>query len=572
MDRMISDPQLLDDSKKINEILFATLSDSPSTDGSKFHAYSALNEFASWATAEQLGQSFGDVIERIYVQNVDSEEWLTLSGLTLEGLADELKHPYTAIDEWISGLSNRETLIFMGRLNGEVHPKTLNELGIMLNLTRERVRQLESKIRADLRALSTTSRPIRWRSDTLKREIGVASPLRRVEHLLVAPAGCPDFRSILLDVAGPYKVEGDWIVLVSSVQSDPTQSLIETADMYGVIDIGDCDERLALWGLDPTLNESWLTRSDEVLEFNGGLFRKPNSAPDRAAMALIDLGQPADVDTIIDHIGWDGHRGTMANGLGNDSRFIRVNQHEWGLVEWGMQPHQTIADSIRNLLVDNAEPMRTTVVVDRLHARFGFVKTSISSYFTAPVFVVEDSYIRLRSTEDPYEFPASAIRRNKGVFKLADRRVTLLIQIDNDMLRGSGRAFVQAAAEILKLRVGETLEFSQRDGPGAKVYFNEMSNSGPSLSSLQALVRNLAGRNGDYLVLVFDRNSMTVDPSLVKQSEIAQSWDAVGRLTGILQIGDLQALAASLQCDEEEVEGILLSRGDEVIVRALPTP
>ena len=552
--------------------MFASIADSPGVESSRFQAVSVLQEFASWATAERLGRTFGEVIQRIYVRNVNSQEWSALARLALDGLADETKHPYVVMDEWVNGLSNRDMMIFMGRLSGEPHRKTLAELGEILGLTRERVRQLESEIKVDLRALAKRSRAIQWRSDTLRREIGVASPLQQVEHLLEPPTDCPDFRLILLEIAGPFKVDGHWVVLESSAKSDPTRSLIASADQYGVIDNDVCTERLTHWGLDQSLHKSWLTRHDQVHEINGRLFRNPKSAPDRAAMALIDLGKPADVDTIIKHVRWDGHRATMSNGLGADPRFIRVGQREWSLIEWGMQPYKTIADSIRSLLLENAEPLQTDEVIKRLRAQFGFKETSIASYFSAPAFVVEDGYIRLRATHDgPYEYPANAIRRNRGVFKLADRRVALLMQVDNDMLRGSGRALMQAAAEILDLQVGETLEFSQRNGSGAKVYFNELSNSGPSLSSLQALVGNQTGRIGDYLVLVFDRNCMTVDPSLVKPSEITPSWNIMGRLTGISPVCSLQALANSLQCDEGEVYGILQSRGDEVVLRALPT-
>lgn len=580
---------------KINKIMFASIANTAGIESSHSQTYSTLLTLASWAKAEQLGQTFSEVIQRIHDQNINSEEWLAFARLTLDGLADETKHPYVVIDEWVNGLSNRDSIIFMSRLKVKPAQKTLAELGLILSLTRERVRQVESKLKSDLKALAKGVDSIRWRCDSLRREIGVASPLHQVEHLLAPPSdylafslqaedeafqlplACstdrPDFRQILLEMAGPFKLVDNWVVLQSKIKSDPTKSLIASADQFGTIDINICTERLNHWGLDQSLHKSWLTRNEQIHEFNGKLFRKPKSAPDRAVMALIELGQPADVDTIINHAGWNGNRGTMANGLGNDPRLIRVSRDKWGLCDWDMQPYQTIAEAIKNMLEEYGEAIPTTVVINNLHTRFGFLESSISTYFTAPAFVVEDGNIRLRgSDDDPFEYSASALRRNKGVFKLADRRVALLLQVDNDMLRGSGRTLMKAAAEILELRVGESLEFSQRNGPGAKAYFYELSSSGPSLSSLQALVRNLTGKIGDYLVLVLDRNTMTVNPSLVKPSEIVQSWDSVGQLTGISGIGDLQALAASLQCDEDEVYGILQSRGDKAVVRALPTP
>jgi RNA polymerase primary sigma factor len=63
----------------------------------------------------------------------------------------------TKIDEMLKGLSPREEKILRLRFGFEDEPKTLEEIGRNLGLSRERIRQIEKRAKAKLLSLSTDS-------------------------------------------------------------------------------------------------------------------------------------------------------------------------------------------------------------------------------------------------------------------------------------------------------------------------------------------------------------------------------------------------------------------------------
>ena len=142
-------------------------------------------------------------------------EWRELAELRLRDMSERTSHPYVLLENWVGELPQRERLIFTARLATPEGRPTLQELGGKLGITRERVRQLEKQLYAELRThLGTRAgRPIRWRIDTIRRLFGIAVPVSRAEPLLAVPTGYPDFSSLFLILAGPYVASDAWLIL-----------------------------------------------------------------------------------------------------------------------------------------------------------------------------------------------------------------------------------------------------------------------------------------------------------------------------------------------------------------------
>ncbi len=158
--------------------------------------------------------------------------------------------------------------------------------------------------------------------------------------------------------------------------------------------------KLDEWGLDRPRHEDWLLKDDKLREINGHLVHWDVSVGDKLDFALFDIGKPATVDELIEHIGWDGSkRDTAAARLSDDNRFARVNQKQWRLASW--ENPSSIASSIRELLEAEGTPLRVEDVAGRLSKEFGVKEASVWSYCNAPMFVTNDGCVRLRGVDEP---------------------------------------------------------------------------------------------------------------------------------------------------------------------------
>ena len=211
----------------------------------------SLYGFARWAMAETDAQTFGGAVAELSGVPRESEAWDALASVRLSNLAARAPHPYEVLDAWLEGIEPRKRVIFLTRVSvSDTNVPTLEELGARFGVTRERVRQIEVRLRRSFDQFLDTDEalPIRWRASTLRRMLGVAAPESTVEHLLISPAGCNDHRGILLELAGPYDRDDVWVKLRSARAKDPTSSILAQVDEAGRINRDLAYSQLADWG------------------------------------------------------------------------------------------------------------------------------------------------------------------------------------------------------------------------------------------------------------------------------------------------------------------------------------
>lgn len=148
--------------------------------------------------------------------------------------------------------------------------------------------------------------------------------------------------------------------------------------------------------------------------------------------------------------------------------------------------------------------------------------------------------------------------------------MALMRRVDADMLRGSGRTLPHAAGDILKVEVNREIALMSAEGDRVVLTYPETSIVGPSIGSVRALVERLSAKVGDFITLVMDRSDMSVVARLTQIDKSDPSWGLVSRLTGIDAHSGMDGLAQALHCDRSEVRSVLRSRGDEVVLDALP--
>ncbi len=293
---------------------------------------------AGWAQSETDAESVGEAILAAMARDRSVQEWNAIAGIRVASLSPSLPHPYAILDSWSEGLDDRETVILRHRIRGD-EPLTLAELARKFGVSPERTRQLEARVWRKLRRFvaGEDARPILWRASTLRHVLGAAAPCGLAENLLEAPPGNNDYRTILLGIAGPYLVDGQWLVHQRCQADDPTRSILLGADGFGRIDLEAARLELSAWGLSASLHRDWLIRHPEIREFDGEFVRWGRSVRDRLAFALADLDRPATIDELMAHIQEGSSRDYALSALASDPRVTKADQDRYALRSWGTQ-------------------------------------------------------------------------------------------------------------------------------------------------------------------------------------------------------------------------------------------
>ncbi|MCY3994474.1 MAG: hypothetical protein OXF50_24845 [Caldilineaceae bacterium] len=553
-----------------------TVPDSYGTESERVCSISALGdlfrEFAAWALSETDVLTFGEAISLVMSETNATETWQALAEFELKQASHQPSQPYTIFESWASHLPDRERYIFDRRIACFEVSHTLQDLGTHLGITRERVRQLEKRVRRKLSILMRREEagPIRWRAETIRHNIGVASPLANVEHLLSSLVRQEDYRGIVLGIAGPYDFVNEWLILKSAIGSEPSKRIRETADEVGFIDSLMARQVLGSWGLDSSLHEEWLLRDGKVRKLNGCLIRWDGSIGDKLISALALIGRPTTIEALLEYVQEDRTRTSALNALSNDPRAVRVSRTKWGLVSWDLPEFSGIAAAIRQLLERQGRPMPIDEIVTCLRRELRLRDNSIRAYCQAPMFIVEDGAVRLRRRNEPYEYERVSLRNAIGVFVLGPRRLSLLIGVDSELLRGSGRPLTHAAGSHLKVAINQVLTFKDIGGESVAVTFPEASLVGPLIGSLRALAEAAGAKVGDQLTVTLDKSDMSISAVATDLFQHEPGWGLVARLTGIEADEGMEGLVAALQCEKGEVRAFLSNRGDDVLKEALP--
>ena len=542
--------------------------------GSDQATISPLINFAKWAMAETGATNLGEAIASVIHKSPEPDAWSDLAAIPLTDLASPFPHPYEALRSWAEQLEPRESTVFTTRIATLRRSRTLEEIAHEFGVTRERIRQVEVRVRRRLQRFleSDSALQIVWRANSVRAKLGVAAPETVADELLATSEGNEDYRAIILDLAGPYRRDDDgWLIDRSAQDKDPTPSIVANVDEVGRVDKQLAHLELSEWGLEDSLHKAWLLRCPGICEFNGQLVKWGSSIPDRLAFALADLDRPATVDELMGHVADESSHRYAANALGGDPRLIRVSPTEWALASWGFPEYTGTAHSIRLLLEEEPGSCTIDQLVLKMDQTFGVSENTTRTYCNAPMFVAEGEWIRLRThLDEPYHCDAASIRKTPGVFDLGHGRLGRMIEVDENTLRGSGMMLTEAAGAILRVQVNDNLAFSDEHGTKVGVTFPETSIIGPSLGSIRSVATELEAKIGDYITLVLDRSDMSLKAELSGPADCGRNWETVGRMTGIGIPMDSSSLARALHCSDSEVRSLLRQRGDEQILEYLP--
>jgi hypothetical protein len=448
-----------------------------------------------------------------------------------------------------------------------VSAPTLHELGERFDLSRERVRQIESSALKQVAGLSAANETIARLRDQVRARLGgvfTAIDLGGVIGVDVDPANVSIEVKLILFLAGPYRRQGDTFVkvgfddellrLVSPVASGPVPLADVRASMtrLGILHDQQLRVLVGLTGI--------RILGDQVVSWSG-------SISDKAAAVLSAHQRLMTADEIHTVLG-EGSLTALKNRLGSDKRFMRRGPRTWGLSEWGGEKYQSIAVEMRDELAGLPRGMPIERLKRQLGAKFDIGAASVEIMtVTHPMFVREGSWVRLRGIDEPYQ-PDTALEETRTCVVI-DGRWSWRHLVTQDTLRGSGHAIPEPFAAHLGIFPATRRDFAS-DAGTISVYWPAQD---PGIGSLRRAADRLSAEKGDYLFVVpiGDR----IEFKIMRQRDHAHA-DPVGQLLARLGQFDTRdpwlpacarALGLAAHALPDEIDELLAVRGDRDVLR-----
>lgn len=242
-------------------------------------------------------------------------------------MEDESANPKLDVESAVQNILStiereREREIVSRRFGLFDRRETLEQIGELLGITRERVRQLEKSIVSKLKAAADKDLP----------DIG------KVEEVLSAHLNAMGKVARVQDVAS--RLAGD-----SKTDQARVAFLANLSPRIAVID--DNDHFFHAIGLASEHTEKAIRdHVNKIIE------------------AISDIGEPTDIQKVADKVGSKDVKHTEA--LASISKNIASLNGRWGLVKWPMVNPKNIRDKIYVILHDNGKPMHFNEIAEAI--------------------------------------------------------------------------------------------------------------------------------------------------------------------------------------------------------------
>ena len=292
-----------------------------------------------------------------------------------------------------SELDRRQTMLLDERFCRR-RPKTLQQLGDVMGITRERVRQLETKLRRRLASLPSRAARVLAGAVALRLApiLSTEELDREIETLFAGAAG-PEVAlacRVVRDALG-YKERK-----AVSMTSETDRLIVDLkAVAKRLADDAGLFEEEALQATLP--DNSWQSRWELLVELCGfhridGLLGLRASQKARVKAAILRIGRVATKAEIAERCGLTIQRTTSyLSGL---EGVVRADRTRWGLSDWIEDAYDGVAGEILQRIDEDGGATRVERLFEELPRLFGTPEATIRAYLGAPQFTVEDGFVR----------------------------------------------------------------------------------------------------------------------------------------------------------------------------------
>lgn len=291
-------------------------------------------------------------------------------------------------------LDSRQRMLLHERVYRR-RPRTLQQLGDALGITRERVRQVEARLKRRLTRLPT--RAARVLAGALAVRLPPILPTeeldREVEALFsdsaepeVALLACRLVRNAL-----EYREQNSVSLTrgAASLVTELRSRAKRMADDAGLFEEEALQASLA--------DESWRSHWPVLVELCGfhrvdGLLGLRRTKKARVKAAILRIGRVATKAEIAERCGLPIPRTTSY--LSALEGVVRADRVRWGLADWIEDAYDGVAGEILQRIDEDGGAVRVERLFEELPRLFGTPEATIRAYLGAPQFSVEDGFVR----------------------------------------------------------------------------------------------------------------------------------------------------------------------------------
>lgn len=418
--------------------------------------------------------------------------------------------PLIPLRDFVAGLTEEDRAIVRERLVAMGGRATLDELAKRRNLTRERIRQIETRIAKRMHALPSTHAALERAVRRIRDGIGLAMLAAHVpeangltELRLASLDG--DQGRILTWLAGPYDQVGEWLVRRPAQQAvEATRTALRRLTEAGPAAVGDVETELLAMGLVSSELTEWIVSVGGFRIHEDRVVRWGGSMADKAEVVLRLDGSPLDRDELASRLGSGTNWRSMTNQLYGDPRFKRTGVRTIGLAEWEHDEYTGVADEIAQEIERQGGEAPLDHLVAHVSTTYGASEASVRAYASGPRFERSDTGgVRLRTTSRP-RTGARPLEMTRGAF-LVDGRWGLRVRVNDQHLRGSGTVISEGIAGIFGLEPLGATELESEFG-GVRLAWPTLS---PHIGTIRPALEGLGADEGDIVFLVPEGDRIT---------------------------------------------------------------
>lgn len=463
-----------------------------------------------------------------------------------------------------------------------IQPKlSLEEIGASLNLTRERVRQLEKEVKSEVKAWVDDNHQV---NDFCAQVIDAAGKLATYSRVIesqpeaaekitisIAPntfLNLPIWK-VIQALNDSYQSDGEWFYVpsIEKVVDEFARNFEDEAVQQRFIPADEILEAFEGWGsVTPGELVAWAQSRGYKL-FQGSLIAPHvRSMQDLAAVALELHGSPLTTEELHSAVAPSKSIRSLANQLAGHDRVQRVGAESWGLVEWGDEKFSSIRDALL-ARVDRHGSVNLSEVIDELTKKFGVAESSVRLYAWSWPLKTEHGIV---TRQDVQSTPAGRpFERSRGCF-VTPAGFAYSTTVTTEHLRGSGSQFPTALAVALGNSIGESLEFSSTNTSGT-VRLSWNGNQA-TISTIRSELEAIQAQAGDEIAVFFAMSSVTFEKL---GPPIQDPIENLGRLCLIpsSEKATRLSVARSLSLDEtavwDEILQSVTARRDPVLIAAV---